>query len=142
MMNLVISTVAFFVAAWFLNRYLDGQNIPKGMTRTMLERQGYTVTTATSGLEALNLFAQNPAQFDLVITDMAMPRMAGDRLAQTMMDIQPNIPIIVCTGHSTRLDEAKAAGMGIKAFILKPFEKEELTMTVDKVLGKPQMEND
>ena len=102
--------------------------------KQILERQGYTVTASISSEEALSLFKQNPRQFDLVITDMAMPKMAGDKLARKLMNIRPDIPIILGTGYSSRIDAAKAQKLGIKAFIMKPLERENLLQTVRKVL--------
>ncbi|MBW2034484.1 MAG: response regulator [Deltaproteobacteria bacterium] len=101
----------------------------------MLERLGYEVTTRTSSIEALELFRIKPDQFDLVITDMTMPQMTGDRLARELMQIRPDIPIIICTGYSERITEGKAKGMGIKAFVMKPLVMRDLANTVRKALG-------
>jgi CheY-like chemotaxis protein len=68
----------------------------------MLESLGYTVTTRTSSLEALELFKAKPDRFDLVITDMAMPNMPGDALSAELMKIRPEIPVILCTGTVQR----------------------------------------
>ena len=61
----------------------------------MLERQGYEVVGKTSSTEALKLFQEESDKFDLVITDMAMPDMPGDRLAQELIKIRPTIPVIM-----------------------------------------------
>ena len=68
--------------------------------RQILERLGYTVTAKTDSQEALEEFAAQPDHFDLVITDMTMPKMTGDQLAQQMMNIKPQIPVILCTGFN------------------------------------------
>ncbi|MBW1738129.1 MAG: response regulator, partial [Deltaproteobacteria bacterium] len=80
-------------------------------------------------------FRIKPDQFDLVITDMTMPQMTGDRLARELMQIRPDIPIIICTGYSERITEGKAKGMGIKAFVMKPLVMRDLANTVRKALG-------
>jgi CheY-like chemotaxis protein len=100
----------------------------------MLERLGYEVTTRTSSIEALELFRAKPDQFDLVITDMTMPHMTGDKLAQKIMKVRPDIPIIICTGYSERITEGTAKGMGIKAFAMKPIVLSDLAKTVREVL--------
>jgi len=102
--------------------------------KQMLEYLGYEVTTRTSSIEALELFRTKPDQFDLVITDMTMPQMMGDRLAQELMQIRPDIPIILCTGFSKRITEEKAKGIGIKAFAMKPLVMRDLANTVREVL--------
>ncbi|MBW1702431.1 MAG: response regulator [Deltaproteobacteria bacterium] len=66
---------------------------------------------------------------------MTMPQMTGDRLARELMQIRPDIPIIICTGYSERITEGKAKGMGIKAFVMKPLVMRDLANTVRKALG-------
>ncbi|MBW2218220.1 MAG: response regulator, partial [Deltaproteobacteria bacterium] len=75
-------------------------------------------------------------KFDLVITDMAMPGMTGDRFVKEIMKIQPNIPIILCTGHSDRMNEEKAKELGIKAYTMKPLDQRGLAKMVREVLDK------
>jgi len=108
------------------------------MVTQMLERSGYEAVGKTSCSEALNVFKEHPERFDLVITDMAMPEMAGDQLAQELIQVRPNIPIILFTGHSDRMDENRARALGIKAFGMKPLGKEDLTKTVQKVLDEAE----
>lgn len=106
------------------------------MVQMMLEKLGYRVTTRTSSLEALAAFKASPHRFDLVITDMAMPNMTGDELARALRSINPGVPIIICTGFSTRIDEKSAAAMGVDGFLMKPVVKVELANRVRKVLDK------
>ncbi|RLC20331.1 MAG: hybrid sensor histidine kinase/response regulator, partial [Deltaproteobacteria bacterium] len=84
--------------------------------------------------EALELFKAKPEYFDLVITDMSMPHMTGERLSLEIMKIRPDIPIILCTGFSHIISEEKAKGIGIKAFVMKPLVKKDLAETVRQVL--------
>ncbi len=101
-----------------------------------LERLGYTITTRTSSIEALALFRSKPNGFDLVITDMTMPNMTGDKLAIELMKIRSDIPIILCTGYSKKFSEETASEIGIKAFAYKPIVKAALAETVRKVLDE------
>ena len=73
-------------------------------------------------------------RFDLVITDMTMPKMTGENLARELFRIRPDVPIILCTGFSARMDEKKAAAMGIQAFISKPILKREIAEAIRAVL--------
>jgi CheY-like chemotaxis protein len=100
----------------------------------MLESLGYQVTTRTSSIEALELFKHEPGRFELIITDMTMPNMTGDRFSQEVMKIRPDIPIILCTGYSHQISEEKAKKIGIKAFVMKPLVKRELSSIVRQVL--------
>ncbi len=80
------------------------------------------------------MFEFDPNRFDLVITDMDMPNMSGDSLAQTLIKIRPDIPIILCTGYSDRIDKKRAEGLGIKAFAMKPIVMRDMAVIVRKVL--------
>jgi PAS domain S-box-containing protein len=104
------------------------------MERRMLERLGYQVTSHTSSLEALEAFRENPAKFDLVITDMAMPNMPGDKLSAELTKIRPDIPVLLCTGYSETMSEEKAASIGIKGFLLKPIGMKDLAQKVREIL--------
>jgi PAS domain S-box-containing protein len=104
--------------------------------KRILERQGYDVVGKTSSTEALKLFQEKSDKFYLIITDMAMPHMAGDRLAHELLKIRQGMPIILCTGHSDRIDEDEAKKLGIRAYVMKPLVKAVLAKTVRKVLDE------
>ncbi len=104
------------------------------METQMLERLGYQVTSRTSAIEALKFFQAGPYQFDLVITDMAMPEMAGDRLACALVDIRPDIPVLLCTGFGDILSRDRAQAMGIRAVLLKPVVISELASRIRDLL--------
>jgi CheY-like chemotaxis protein len=99
-----------------------------------LERLGYKVTTRASSIEALELFRSKPNNFDLVITDMTMPNMTGDKLAVELMKIRPDNPVILCTGYSKTISDETASEIGIKALAYKPIVKSDLAKTVRRVL--------
>ena len=102
----------------------------------MLEKQGYIVQTRASGTDALECFRQDPHGFDLVVTDMTMPGMRGDRLAEEIMAIRSDIPVILCTGYSRQISKEKAREIGIRAFVMKPLTQQELANTVREVLDE------
>jgi len=111
------------------------------MITQMLTRCGYEVIGKTSSASALNVFKDAPEQFDLVISDLTMPEISGDQLAQEIKQIRPGMPIILCTGHSNRMDENKAKELGIDAFITKPFSRKNITEAIPKVLHKTNSES-
>ena len=104
------------------------------MGSQILERLGYQVTFRTSSIEALEVFRFKPKDFDLVITDMTMPNMTGDRLAAELMKIRSDIPVILCTGYSKKISDEAAKEIGIKAFAYKPVVTADLAKTARKVL--------
>jgi len=101
-----------------------------------LKRLGYHVTFYTDSLKALTHFSETPFNYDLIITDMAMPNLPGDKLAKELISINPDIPIIICTGYSERLNDEKAKDIGIKGFLMKPVIKSQLASMVRKVLDE------
>ena len=106
--------------------FVDDEAPIAKMGSQVLERLGYSVTTRTSSMEALELFQSKPNDFDLVVTDMTMPNMTGDKLAVELMKIRPDIPVILCTGYSKKISDETASEIGIKAFAYKPVVKADL----------------
>ncbi|MCK4502537.1 MAG: PAS domain S-box protein [Desulfuromonadales bacterium] len=104
----------------------------------MLMEYGYEVTAMTSSVEALQLFKANPADFDLVITDQTMPNLSGEALLREILRISPELPTILCTGFSNIIDNEKAGKMGIKAFLMKPFDMSKLILTTRQILDGKQ----
>jgi nitrogen-specific signal transduction histidine kinase/ActR/RegA family two-component response regulator len=102
--------------------------------QAVLERLGYSVVTLTNPTEALKIFSSDPSRFDLVITDQAMPAMTGVQLAGKLLEIRPDIPIILCTGHSENASSETARQAGIRQFLMKPLIKQELAEAVRRVL--------
>jgi PAS domain S-box-containing protein len=116
--------------------FVDDEEVILKMERQMLERLGYQVTSRTSSLEALEAFRKNSDKFDMVITDMAMPNMSGDKLSVELTKIRPDIPVLLCTGFSEIISEEKAASLGIKGFLLKPIIMRDLAQKVREVLDE------
>lgn len=104
------------------------------LEKEMLERLGYRVEARSSSVEALSAFRATPDRFDLVVTDLAMPNLTGDRLAREIMALRPTMRIIICTGFSEHLDEKKALAIGIDGFLMKPIVKSQLARLVRQVL--------
>lgn len=111
------------------------------LEKQMLERLGYTVIMRVNSSEALEAFKAKPGSFDLVISDMTMPQMTGDQLSRELISIRGDIPIIICTGFSERLNQEKAAAIGVKGFLMKPIAKAEMAKMVRKVLDEAEGRN-
>ncbi|MCE5249062.1 PAS domain S-box protein [bacterium] len=105
----------------------------------ILKSLGYDVTAMTNSVDALDFFRKNHEQIDLVISDMTMPVIPGDKLARGILDIRPDIPIIICTGFSERLSKEEALAMGIREYLGKPLLKSEMAEKIHKILtGKSE----
>jgi len=118
---------------------IDDEEQIVAMERQMLENLGYQVTARTDSVEALKEFSKEPQNYDLVITDMTMPYMTGDELAQKLLDIKPDLPVILCTGFNEDITEEKALSMGIQKFVMKPVIKNDLATTIRNVLDQNRL---
>ena len=116
--------------------FVDDEPNQVDIGKQVLTLLGYSVTGETSSLAALKVFRQNPDLFDLVVTDMTMPKMTGDELAKEMLALKADLPIIICTGYSEKITPAKAKALGIKEMIMKPAVVEEIATTVRRVLDQ------
>lgn len=102
--------------------------------RQMLEKQGYTVVAHNNPDTALTVFRQNPKQFHLLITDMSMPELSGSMLATKVLEIDPGIPIFLCTGYSDQINEQHAVRIGITRYFEKPLDIEQFSAAIRQVL--------
>jgi signal transduction histidine kinase len=114
--------------------FVDDEPSMVELNQRRLERFGYKVIPETDASKALEMFRVNPGQFDLVITDMTMPKMTGDKLAGEMLKIRPNMPIILCTGYSQKMSSHRAREIGIRKYLQKPIEMGPLVRSVREVL--------
>ncbi|MEW5736804.1 MAG: response regulator [Thermodesulfobacteriota bacterium] len=116
--------------------FVDDEPPLASLGHQMLERLGYRVTFSTSGQEALEQLQRSPDAFDLVITDMTMPRMNGMELSRELLRLRPDLPIILCTGFSRAISEDEAKSSGIREFLMKPVALRDLAHKVRKVLSE------
>ncbi len=106
--------------------------------KDLLKELGYKVTAVRSSVEALEMFRTLSDRFDIVITDYMMPRMTGVQLSHKIQAIQPDIPIILCTGYSEVISQQKAAEMGIGDVIMKPIDLGHIADSIRRLLASSQ----
>ncbi len=109
---------------------IDDEELLIEVGRTMLEHLGYQVTAFSDSAEALREFTSRPSEFDLVITDITMPKMTGDVLAQKLLALKPDLPIILCTGYHSQLNEEKAKSLGAYRLVTKPMVQKDMAVLV------------
>lgn len=114
--------------------FIDDEELLVYSGTLMLEQLGYTVTGCQNSLEALKLFKSNPLSFDLVISDTTMPDLTGDILATKVKKIRPDIPFILLSGFSERVNRETAKAIGASDFLMKPIIKKTLAEAVRKAL--------
>jgi PAS domain S-box-containing protein len=114
---------------------VDDEVIILSSLQNALKRMGYDVVAMNDGEKANEVFRKAPSTFDVVITDLTMPQITGVDLAGKLIDIRPDIPVILCTGFNDVMDEAEAKSMGICEFLQKPASTNELKSAISRVLG-------
>ena len=118
--------------------FVDDEKDLVYIAKLWLARLGYKVTAVDSSREAFELFSESPRDFDMVITDQTMPGMTGSDMAQKMLSIRPDIPVILCTGFNDLINPIKAKNLGIREFIMKPFEVEELAGKINEIFNEEE----
>jgi CheY-like chemotaxis protein len=118
--------------------FIDDEPYLAEMGAMMLETLGYDVVACTNSAEAIESFINHHGRFDLIITDMTMPTMTGDELARKILGTNPEMPIILCTGHSDFINEKKAREIGIREFLMKPISMKALAYAIRKILDEKQ----
>lgn len=116
--------------------FVDDEAPLAHLGQVALEQLGYQVTARTSSIEALAAFREHPDDFDLVITDQTMPNMTGLELAREILQIRPNIPVIVATGYSETITSEEDKRLGIRERVMKPIAISELSEIIRRHLDK------
>ncbi|MCF8044428.1 MAG: PAS domain S-box protein [Desulfarculaceae bacterium] len=109
-------------------------------TREFLQDYGYTVDAFSDGAYALEAFENDPGRFDLVITDMTMPRMTGDELAVRILEKRNDLPVILCSGYNENISGQKVTELGVKEYMKKPVDNEKLARMIRDILDGRQPE--
>ena len=116
--------------------YVDDEESLALLGEEFLGDMGYQVSSVLSGILALQLYQQNPQDFDLLITDESMPAMNGIELAQKIYQIDPQLPVILCSGHLLTMLEAGMENTNIQAVLLKTEVCSKLPAIIEKLLEK------
>ena len=102
----------------------------------MLEELGYKVTKMTSSIEALEMFQKLADRFDIIITDLAMPKMTGLQLIRKIRPLRPDIPVIICTGYNKLIQQQNVTALKIGEVIMKPIELGHFANSIRRLLDK------
>ena len=116
--------------------FVDDETSLTNIGEQILKKLGYEVIAKTDPREALEVFREQPDKIDLVVTDQTMPHMTGDKLARQILKLKPGIPVIICSGFSEMMNKKKAKSLGVRKFVMKPFEMRELAETIRRILDE------
>jgi CheY-like chemotaxis protein len=113
---------------------VDDEQVLLKVFEKVLTHFGYTVTTKKDPEKALSIFRETPDDFDLVISDVTMPKMTGVQLAREIFAIRPEVPLCLMTGFTKILSEEEALALGCRALLTKPLNKQSILANVRKIL--------
>jgi signal transduction histidine kinase/ActR/RegA family two-component response regulator len=116
--------------------YVDDEPMQADLAQKFLQPLGYRVVALIDSTLALQAFMENPDQFDLVLTDMYMPKMTGKMLSEEIKRIRPRMPVIICSGYSEGALDPVTNGRRFDDYLIKPFSMKELVSTIRKALDK------
>ncbi len=114
---------------------IDDEDFIREITKLTLESFGFRVFTCADGESAISIFSQYKNEIDLILTDLMMPKMDGVKTIQRLLEILPNIKIIVTSGLNSDENILKAQKAGASAFISKPFSAETLLLKISEVMN-------
>jgi two-component system NtrC family response regulator len=119
---------------------VDDDSSVRRVLQFKLQKRGFTVDTAADGLLALQTLKEK--SFDLLLSDIRMPKMDGIALLNEAKSAQPNIKVILITAHATVTQAVQAVKLGAFDYITKPFEDDELYVAIDKALQFEKLESE
>jgi PAS domain S-box-containing protein len=114
---------------------VDDEPVQTTLMKRMLERLGYHVTACNNSSDALMQFKENPQQFDAVITDQKMPGMTGEQLSAALLQLRPDLPVLMCTGFSQNFGPNEANAAGIREYVMKPVVLKDLDQALARIFG-------
>jgi PAS domain S-box-containing protein len=115
--------------------YVDDEHALVLLVTRSLRRLGYVVTGYSDPVQALNAFRLAPADFDVIVTDLSMPGMSGFELARSVLDLRPDVPIVMTSGYLSADDQRTGVQLGLRALILKPNTVDELAEVLSQLFG-------
>ena len=118
--------------------FVDDEELLRDITQKTLSSLGYNVTDSSSASEAIKIFEKDPGLFDLVITDLSMPKMNGINLSKELIKLRPEIPVILCTGNTGDISDQSIKDAGIRATVMKPITIAGISKVIFDVLNSKE----
>ena len=114
---------------------IDDEEPLAQLTQELLRTFGFEVMAFTDPAKALEAFRADPESFAVVMTDQVMPGTTGKEVIRELLAIRPDLPTILCTGYGHAMNVNETRSVGITAFLLKPFLKDDLLSAQRKALN-------
>lgn len=113
---------------------VDDEKMIVDLATRALTKLGFVVTGCTESFGALEIFAAAPDAFDIVVTDQTMPHLTGFELASQLLNIRPDLPIIMTTGYSDQIQDMDLSAAGICTILPKPLKISRLAEVVSAIM--------
>lgn len=114
---------------------LDDDELVSEYIGALLESESYHVTILNQPVEALKRFSAEPDNFDLIITDQVMPELSGIEVAQAVLKLRPQLPILLITGYSENINAENAGSFGLSGFFSKPINESQFLSEIRKLMS-------
>ena len=115
--------------------FVNREEMVSKMGERLLSRNGFDVTTMDSGADALRLFIGDPCQFDVVVTDQSMPDLSGAELTKKLLNIRPDIPVVLFCGYGDLVDASWVKAAGFREYLIKPLGIDNLASSLKIILA-------
>lgn len=116
--------------------FVDDESSIRRLGQTILERNGFMVFQAKDGSEALEIFKREKSRIDLVVLDLTMPNRSGEEVLRALRDLDPDVKIIISSGHHTDGSLPLLQDMGADGFVPKPYLPSDLLRTIRSILDR------
>lgn len=115
---------------------VDDDRMMRLATGALLDAFGYDGVEAASGAAAIEMFRERPGQFAFVLLDVGMHGMSGTDALRKLVEIDPDVRVVLCTGHPREYLERDVFNLGAVEYLFKPYDRESLRAMIDRVTGQ------
>jgi len=115
---------------------VEDEEMLRELVQSMLEMKGYRILTACDGMEAIEVFTREQEAIELVLTDLGLPKLGGWEACKKMLEIKPQLQVVVATGYLEPAAKQAMADGGVREFVPKPYLAEELSVTIRALLDE------
>jgi len=128
-----IPSVNLFSGKSYRVLFIDDETTITDLAKDLFPSFNINIEVENDSAQALMRFINSPSQFDAIVTDQTMPEITGAELSKRILRIRPEIPIIMCTGYSEVMNAEAAKIIGIRDYILKPVNFQQLSIRIHQL---------
>jgi len=118
---------------------VDDEPVIVRLLRDYLDQMGYSVFTAETGEEAMDLYQKETGEIDLIILDLDMPGMGGKKCLKALKELDPHVRVVVASGYFTPMEQEELMDLGATDIIKKPYKLRDMNAAIRKSLENPDV---